>query len=271
MTSSISSASSSVSSSMLKQMQEAMFKKGDKNGDGKITSDEMSQMAPAGKSQDSSAAADMFSKLDTDSDGAISRLESDAAIAQMSQQMKAQGPPPPPPKELDEDSSSSSDSSVKSLLETLSSALESGDSTAAQTALASLKEKAGSNGSTSSDNPFLKDLESLSDALESGSTTDAQTILAGIQEKISSRPSMPPPPKDGSMSQNQDSQENIASTLKSLLESLTDESSTTATSLDNELKKILTTAIKSYLQQSSSSYDQSSSGSTSQLSSSTYA
>jgi len=255
---------------MLKQMQEAMFKKADKNGDGKISADEMSQMASADKSQNSTSAADMFSQMDTDSDGAVSRLESDAAIAKMSQQSKPQGPPPPP-EETDESSSSSSgDSSLKSLLETLSSALESGNSSDAQKALTALEKQAASNGSSSSDNPFLKDLESVGKAIESGSTDDAQSILAGIQEKVSAGP--PPPPKPGgdAQSRNSDSQDSVASSLQTLLDSLKDDSSATSGSMSNDLKSILTAAIQSYMQQSAASYGQGSASNT-QTSSTFYA
>jgi len=264
MTSSISSTSSSVTSAMLKQMQEEMFKKADKNGDGAISSDEMSQMASSGNTQGSGvSSADMFSQIDSDSDGAISRLESDAAIAKMAQQGRPQGPPPPKPEESEDESS------INSLLEELSSALESGDTETAQEALAALQEQVASDGSTSANNPFLKDLESLSKALESGSTDEAETILAGIEEKISSQGPPPPKPGEGAQAQNSGSEDSLASTLQALLETLEEDQSGTAGAIDSELKKLLTSVIESYLQQSSASYGQSSSSG--QISSTLYA
>ncbi|NVN92007.1 MAG: EF-hand domain-containing protein [Desulfuromonadales bacterium] len=272
MTSSISGTRSSMSATMLKQMQEEMFKKADKNGDGKISADEMSQMAKAGNSQSSSSSDNMFSQLDTDGDGAISRLESDASIAKMSQQMKGMGAPPPPPP-LDDTSSSdstssdsSSSSTITSLLKTLSTALQSGNTTDANTALTSLEKLASSNSnsnsnSSSSDNPFLKDLQSIGSALSSGDTTGAQSILASVQEKIQNHGAPPPPPDNtSSASLSSTSSPSSASEIDSLLKTL--ESSTS----NKDLLNVITSAIKSYMQQSSSSYSQSSSSSVSQVS-----
>jgi hypothetical protein len=52
-------------------------------------------MASAGKSQGVVPAQTCSARSITDGDGAISRLESDASIAQMAQQGQPQGPPPP--------------------------------------------------------------------------------------------------------------------------------------------------------------------------------
>lgn len=292
--SSISSVSSSMSSSMLKQMQEAMFKKVDTNGDSSISKDEFSALSKSGETQSSDAEA-MFAQLDSDSDGAISRLESDAAIAKIGQEMQSQGmrpqgpPPGPPPSdqseseestdataifdamdtnkdgtvslaeltaalEADEDSSSSSD--PKSLLDTISTALESGDTATAQAALATLQKQAAARNGGSTDDPFNKDLQELSDALESGDTSTAQSLVAGIQEKMAAHG--PSHEMAGSgQQQDQSSGDTVAQTLQSLLNALEESSSSSKDGTDSFLKSILAAALESYREQSTSSYGQS--------------
>jgi Ca2+-binding EF-hand superfamily protein len=292
--SSISSVGSSMSSSMLKQMQEEMFKKVDTNGDSSISKEEFSALSKSGEAQSSSDAEAMFAQLDSNSDGAISRLESDAALAKVGQEMKAQAPPPgpppgPPPSETSEseDSSdasavfddmdtnkdgtvslaeltaalessdeSSSSSDPKSLLDTISTALKSGDTTTAQTALATLKEQAAARNGGQTDDPFNKDLQSVSDALASGDTSAAQSLVAGIQEKMAAHG----PDQHGAeagQNQNSSSQDSVAQTLQSLLDALdTSSESDKDSSTSDTLKSILTAALNSYMQQSSNSYAQ---------------
>lgn len=100
MTGSVSGVGGGMSASALKQMQEEMFKRADRNNDGSISKDELSQVAKSGDNQQGGPSVDeMFSQLDSDGDGAVSRLESDAAIAKAGQQMQSQGmrPSGPPP------------------------------------------------------------------------------------------------------------------------------------------------------------------------------
>lgn len=86
--SSISGVGSSMNSGMLKQMQETMFKKADKNEDNSISKDEFSTL---GKNKSSAETEALFAQLDSDSNGAISRLESDAAMAKAQQDMQSRG------------------------------------------------------------------------------------------------------------------------------------------------------------------------------------
>ena len=309
MTSSISGIGGGISASALKQMQEQMFKTADKNGDGTISSEELSQTAQSGSSQDSTSSNEMFSQLDSNSDGAISRLESDAAIAKAGQQMQAQGTPPqgpppgPPPSEGSDSSSSDStdataifdamdtnedgtvsleeltaaldkskDSSTtssdpKSLLENLSKALQSGNVSDAQTAIAALQEDIASRNGGQSNDPFSKDPQSLSDSLESGNLSDAQNIFAGIQEKLAAGPP-DKPAAEKALSQVDSSNDTMAKTLQTLLDAI-DKSSTssvssTASASDSSanLKNIIKIALQSYAQQSLNGFEQNSANGT---------
>jgi Ca2+-binding EF-hand superfamily protein len=294
--SSISSVSSSMSSSMLKQMQEEMFKKADANNDSSISKDEFSAMSKSEDIKSSSDAATMFAQFDTDSDGALSRLESDAAIAKAGQEMQSQGarpqgpPPGPPPSEESETSSSDSsdvsaifdemdtnqdgvvslaemtaalDSSEesesatdsKTLLDTISTALESGDTTTAQAALATLQEQAAARNGGNVNDPFNKDLQELSDALASGDTSSAQSLVAGIQEKMAAHGPQNQMAGD-SQNQNADSQDTVAQTLQSMLDALEESSATSEDSVNSALQSVIASALNSYMQQSSSSYSQ---------------
>ncbi|HOW54822.1 MAG TPA: EF-hand domain-containing protein [Syntrophorhabdaceae bacterium] len=84
MISSVSGLSSFNQSSMI-QMRQQMFGKIDTNGDGKHDADELARMVASGP-QGGPSVEDILSKFDTDSDGAISESEFNAA-----------GAPPPPP------------------------------------------------------------------------------------------------------------------------------------------------------------------------------
>lgn len=115
MSSSISGVSGGFSAASLKQMQEQMFKAVDSNGDNKIDKSEMSAFQKAQQAdgkQGGPSVDEMFANMDSDSDAAISRLESDAALAKMSQKMQSQ--PPPPSSSSDNSSSDTSSSSSSS-------------------------------------------------------------------------------------------------------------------------------------------------------------
>jgi len=96
----ISSGMGGIDASVLKQMQEKMFKQFDLNGDGKITKEEMNKVVQSDGTQKGPSVDEVFKNLDTDNDGAISKLESDAGLAKLAQQMQgkdgAQGKGTPP-------------------------------------------------------------------------------------------------------------------------------------------------------------------------------
>lgn len=89
-----------IDASTLKQMQEKMFKQFDLNGDGKITKEEMNKVVQSDGTQKGPSVDEVFKNMDTDSDGAISKLEADASLAKLAQQMQgkdgAQGKGAPP-------------------------------------------------------------------------------------------------------------------------------------------------------------------------------
>lgn len=79
-------------------MQQNRFKKADADGDGKITKDELSKVIP--KDGIGPGVDEVFTKVDTNQDGAIDATEDAAAMQQMEQgrgPRGAGGPPPPPP------------------------------------------------------------------------------------------------------------------------------------------------------------------------------
>ena len=84
----ISSGMGGIDASALKQMQEKMFKQADLNGDGKITKEEMNKVVQSEGTQKGPSVDEVFKNLDTDNDGAISKLESDAGLAKLAQQMQ---------------------------------------------------------------------------------------------------------------------------------------------------------------------------------------
>ncbi len=196
MSNAISSTGSGINDAILQQIQAQLFKKADLNGDGKITAYELSQKSKsAGSSTSSSATNNLFSKLDSDGDGAISRLESDSAIAKMVQAMQSYS-----------GSGAAGGSTagaaatapgMDSLLKSLGNAIQSGNSADANSSLASLEKLVSSAGSTTSaNNPFLKDLQSIGSDLASGNTTDAQSVLKSIQKKVHGHHHHGPPPAD---------------------------------------------------------------------------
>ncbi|QSV46707.1 EF-hand domain-containing protein [Geobacter benzoatilyticus] len=188
MTSSIGGIGGGVSAALLQRMQEEMFKTADANGDGTISKDELGQVAKSGENQDGTNVDTLFSQLDSDSDGAISRLESDAAIARLGQQMQSQGMPPqgpppgPPPGERANSSSDSSESSTEA--SAIFDAMDTNqDGTVSLEELTAALEKA-KNSSASASGPESL-LDNLAAALQSGDISAAKEELAALQEDLS--------------------------------------------------------------------------------------
>jgi Ca2+-binding EF-hand superfamily protein len=231
MTSSISGASGGFNAASLKQMQEQMFKAVDSNSDNKIDKAEMStfqKSQQADGKQGGPSVDEMFSNMDSDSDGAISRLESDAALAKMSQQMQAQGPPPPPPPE--DSNASSSDSSESSA--TVFDALDTNkDGTVSASELLAA---------------FTNDNSSSSDSSSSasGSSATDEAKVKKIFDVMDTN-------KDGSVSKSE---------LEAALAKIGKESSSTASSTDTTKSSdtsLFALAAKSYMQASFSNFAQS--------------
>jgi Ca2+-binding EF-hand superfamily protein len=175
-----------MSASALQQMQERMFKAGDKNGDGTISKDEMSQMQSSNKSQGSFSIDEIFSQIDSDNDGAITRLESDAALAKLSQQAQGApppGPPPGPPPSPGTDSSSGESQNSSDTAAIFDAMDTNKDGKVSLEELTAALEKAQSSLSTNSDPKSL--IENLSSALQSGNISDAQEALTALQKDVS--------------------------------------------------------------------------------------
>lgn len=284
--SSISSVSSSMSSILLKQMQEEMSKSA--NDDSSTSTEELTVLESI-QDSDSSDTESTLALLDSDNNEAISRLESDTAIAKLSQNMQSQsasfkapsaGPPPSggaapssagisgddEEEEYDEMDTNkdgvvsmseraaamsalgldSPPSEPESLLDTISNALEAGDTAAAQAALTALQEQAARRSNGRTDDPFIKDLQALSSAIESGDISSAQALVAGIEEKMSGNGAGHQPPGGGA---GQD--DAVAQTLQKMLDAIEespelDDSST--------LKNVLIAALNSYREQSTSTF-----------------
>lgn len=241
MSSSISGVSGGFSAASLKQMQEQMFKAVDNNGDNKIDKSEMSAFQKAQQAdgkQGGPTVDEMFTNMDSDSDGAISRLESDAALAKMSQQMQSQGPPPPPPPE--ENSSSSSDSSSSNAIFDALDTNKDGTVSASEL-LAALSSK----DSSSSDN-------SSSDSSSSSSSSSADSsAVKKIFDAMDTN-------QDGSVSK---SELEAALTKKGQhnhSQNTTDSTSTTSTTDTAKTSDaaLFAAAAKSYMQASFSSFSQ---------------
>jgi Ca2+-binding EF-hand superfamily protein len=83
---------SSFSLQDMEAVRQARFKKTDANGDGKITKEELTSAIPRdGKGP---TADEVFSKVDTNQDGAIDQSEDKVAFEQMGKQRPPGGPPP---------------------------------------------------------------------------------------------------------------------------------------------------------------------------------
>ena len=189
MSSSISGVSGGFSAASLKQMQEQMFKAVDSNGDNKIDKSEMSAFQKAQQAdgkQGGPSVEEMFANMDSDSDGAISRLESDAALAKMSQQMQAQPPPA-------SDSNSSSDLKDK----VFKNGDQNGDGSISKDELSKLLSNSSQSNTTVDD--LMSALDTDNDGSISKSESDAAIDKAG-QQRHAQGPPPPPPPADSSSS-----------------------------------------------------------------------
>jgi hypothetical protein len=82
--------SGGMNASMLKQMQDKRFQTADVNGDGKITKDELNQVAQAKGTQKGPSTDKIFESFDTNNDSSIDKLEFDAGSAKLAQQMQGQ-------------------------------------------------------------------------------------------------------------------------------------------------------------------------------------
>ncbi|BCS55919.1 EF-hand domain-containing protein [Geobacter sp. SVR] len=191
MTGSVSGVGGGMSASALKQMQEEMFKRADRNNDGSISKDELSQVAKSGDNQQGGPSVDeMFSQLDSDGDGAVSRLESDAAIAKAGQQMQSQGmrpsgpPPGPPPSEEGQSSSDSSQSDADTIFDALDTNKDGTVSPAELAAALDNASQTSSTTTTTSSNPKSL-MDDLGTALQSGDLSGAKDALAALQKDVS--------------------------------------------------------------------------------------
>jgi Ca2+-binding EF-hand superfamily protein len=154
------------------ELADAMISALDANGDGSISSDELSNgLTNAGSSADSSQ---IFSALDKDQDGSVSKDELAASLA----------PPPPPPQQVSSDelfSSLDADSDGSISSSELTSALQAGNSsTSTDTSAALLKAlDSDSSGGVSSDE--------LKAALQAGreQPSDSTTAQSATNEALS--------------------------------------------------------------------------------------
>jgi Ca2+-binding EF-hand superfamily protein len=191
MSSSISGVSGGFSAASLKQMQEQMFKAVDSNGDNKIDKSEMSAFQKAQEAegkQGGPSVDEMFANMDSDSDGAISRLESDAALAKMSQQMQSQ-----PPSGTDSNSSAGLKDKV------FKSADQNGDGSISKDELSTLLSNSSQSNTTADD--LMSALDTNKDGSISKSESDAAIDKAGQQRHAQG----PPPPPSASSSSSSDS------------------------------------------------------------------
>ena len=204
MVSSISN-SGGLSDTLLVQMRQALFTQIDQNGDGSLSKSELQ-----GLSGKSDSKIDAFIKqLDSDDDNAISQQEFESGLAKLQQQMMPGGignapPPPPPPSDAGTSSDSSSDT-ISNDLSSLWSALQSGDTTSAQSLLSQLQSDLGalsagssSDGATNgtdTSNPLLNDLNTIAKALDSGDLESAQSTFQQVAGHLQGPP--PPPPGAG--------------------------------------------------------------------------
>lgn len=193
MISSISSSSGGLSSSFLKQIQEDMFKAVDSNGDSKIDKTEMSSFQKSQQEngrQGGPSVDEMFTKMDSDNDGAISRLESDAAIAKMSQEMRAQGPPPASGKSEKRSSSELKDN-------VFNTADQNGDGSISEDELNTLL------GDSSRSDTTVEELMSALDTDKDGSISKSESDAAvdkAEQQRLAQGAHPPPPPPESSSS-----------------------------------------------------------------------
>jgi Ca2+-binding EF-hand superfamily protein len=193
MSSSISGVGGGFSAASLKQMQEQMFKAVDSNGDNKIDKSEMSAFQKAQQAdgkQGGPSVDEMFKNMDSNSDGAINRLESDAAIAKISQQMQSQAPLP---------ASDGTDSNSFSVLKdkVFKSADQNGDGSISKDELSKLLSNSSQSNTTADD--LMSALDTNKDGSISKSESDAAIDKAG-QQRHAHGPPPPLPPDDSSSS-----------------------------------------------------------------------
>ncbi|MDK9719296.1 MAG: EF-hand domain-containing protein, partial [Trichlorobacter sp.] len=185
--SSVGSIGSSMSSSMLQQMQEERFKKGDINGDSSISKDEFDTLSKTGKNRGGDDTDAMFAQFDSDSDGAISRLESDAAIAKASQEMRGQGmrgqgPPQVMPPSTDSETSFADSSDVSAVFDEMDTNQDGVVSLAEMTealATSDESESLSRNRNSSSEDAPAQAMQRM-DAIEESSASDNSDSLKSI-------------------------------------------------------------------------------------------
>jgi Ca2+-binding EF-hand superfamily protein len=195
MTSAISGASGGFNAAALKQMQEQMFKAVDSNGDNKIDKAEMSAFQAAQQSngtQGGPSVDEIFKNMDSNNDSAISRLESDAAIAKMSQQMQSQGATT---QSASEGTGISSASELKDHV--FKVADQNGDGSISKDELTKLLSNSSQSSTTADD--LMTALDTNKDGSISKSESDAAIDKAG-KKRHAQGPPPPPPPADSSSS-----------------------------------------------------------------------
>lgn len=106
---------SGMSTSSLTEMRQKMFDQIDTNGDGSL---DKSEIAALIEQNTSSMVDNIFAQMDTDGDSAISRIESNAEMSKLGQEMKGKGPGmqgtqgPPPPEDVFETADTDGDGMV---------------------------------------------------------------------------------------------------------------------------------------------------------------
>ncbi|NJD39597.1 MAG: hypothetical protein FIA89_14940 [Geobacter sp.] len=186
--SSVGSIGSSMSNSMLQQMQEVRFKKGDINGDSSISKDEFDTLSKTGKNRGGDTTDAMFAQFDSDSDGAISRLESDAAIAKASQEMRgqgmrSQGPPQGMPLSAGSGTSLADSSDVSVVFDEMDTNQDGVVSLAEMTEALSTSDESESsslNRNSSSENASAQAMQRMLDAPEESPVSDNSDSLKSI-------------------------------------------------------------------------------------------
>lgn len=186
MTSSISGTGGGFSVAALKQMQEDLFKSVDSSGDNKIDKNEMSAFQQSQKSkgrQGGPGVEEMFKSMDSDSDGAINRLESDASIAKLSQEMQ--------------DSEAKKNSATDLKDDVFKAGDRNGDGSISKDELNLLLSNSNRKDTTADD--IMSALDSNKDGSISKNESDAVVDKAG-QQRRAQGPPPPPPPSDSSSS-----------------------------------------------------------------------
>lgn len=188
MVGSIGSSSSSFDLSALKKMQEEMFKAVDSNSDNTIDKAELTafqQVQQSDSSQGGTSVDDLFATMDTDNDGAISRLESDAQIARLAQQMETR------------QRNGESDPAAALKDKVFTTADQNGDGAISQDELTTMLADSGQDGTDVAQ--MFAALDANQDGSISKSESDTAIDEAGRQRHAQGAPP-PPPPSDTSSS-----------------------------------------------------------------------